>query len=393
MSKDVVVLSAVRSPIGAFGGSLADMDPCDLASTVMKEAIARSNVDPQQINYVTVGTTMPVDSRYAYVSRVASIQAGLSMDSVAMQVSRLCASGLQGIVTTAQNILLGDCDYGIGGGVEVMSKAAYLMPTLRSGARMGDTKAIDAMVAVLTDPFGVGHMGITAENLAAKHGFTREDQDAFAVESQRRAAAAIDAGHFKSQILPIVKQTRKGDVVFDTDEHLKRGTTMESLGKMKPAFKKDGTVTAGNASGINDGAAFFVLADAAKAAAAGQKAIARMVSYAIAGVPNDIMGEGPIPATKLALKKAGLTLDQMDVIESNEAFAAQALSVSKVLGLDPAKTNPNGGAIALGHPVGCSGAFIATKAIYEMNRIGGKYCLVTMCIGGGQGIAVIFERV
>ncbi len=393
MSKDVVVLSAVRSPVGAFGGSLADMDPCDLAAVVMKEAIARSGVDPQQINYVTVGNTMPVDSRYAYVSRVASIQAGLPMESVAMQVSRLCSSGLQAIVTTAQNIMLGDCDYGIGGGVEVMSKVAYLLPALRSGARMGDTKAIDAMVAVLTDPFGVGHMGITAENLAAKHGFTREDQDAFAVESQRRAAAAIDAGHFKSQILPIVKQTKKGDVVFDTDEHLKRGTTMESLAKMKPAFKKDGTVTAGNASGINDAAAFFVLADAAKAAAAGQKPIARMVSYAVAGVPNDIMGEGPIPATKLALKKAGLTLDQMDVIESNEAFAAQALTVSKCLGLDPAKTNPNGGAIALGHPVGCSGAFIATKAIYEMNRIGGKYCLATMCIGGGQGIAVIFERV
>jgi acetyl-CoA C-acetyltransferase len=335
---------------------------------------------------------MPTDSRYAYVSRVASIQAGLSMDSVAMQVSRLCASGLQGIVTTAQNIMLNDSDYGIGGGVEVMSKATYLMPALRSGARMGDTKAIDSMVAVLTDPFGVGHMGITAENLAAKHGFSREDQDAFAVESQRRAAAAIDAGHFKSQIVPIVKQTRKGEVVFDTDEHLKRGTTMESLAKMKPAFKKDGTVTAGNASGINDGAAFFVLAAADVAAKAGQKAMARIAGYAVAGVPNDIMGEGPIPATKLALKKAGLTLDQMDVIESNEAFAAQALSVSKVLGLDPAKTNPNGGAIALGHPVGCSGAFIATKALYELERIGGKYALVTMCIGGGQGIAVIFER-
>ncbi|MEY2633110.1 MAG: hypothetical protein RIR00_1764, partial [Pseudomonadota bacterium] len=287
---------------------------------------------------------------------------------------------------------LSDADYGIGGGVEVMSKAAYLMPTLRSGARMGDTKAIDSMVAVLTDPFGVGHMGITAENLAAKHGFSREDQDAFAVESQRRAAAAIDAGYFKSQIVPIVKQTRKGEVVFDTDEHLKRGTTMESLAKMKPAFKKDGTVTAGNASGINDGAAFFVLAAADVAAKNGQKARARIAGYAVAGVPNDIMGEGPIPATKLALKKAGLTLDQMDVIESNEAFAAQALSVSKVLGLDPAKTNPNGGAIALGHPVGCSGAFIATKALYELERIGGKYALVTMCIGGGQGIAVIFER-
>ncbi len=392
MSREVVVLSAVRSAIGAFGGSLADMDPCDLAATVMKEAITRSGVDPQAISYVTMGNTMPVEGRYAYVSRVASIQAGLSMDSVAMQVSRLCASGLQGIVTTAQNILLGDADFGIGGGVEVMSKAAYLMPALRSGARMGDTKAIDAMVAVLTDPFGVGHMGITAENLATKHGITREEQDAFAVESQRRAAAAIDAGHFKSQIVPIVKQTRKGEVVFDTDEHLKRGTTMESLAKMKPAFKKDGTVTAGNASGINDGAAFFVLADAAAAAAAGHAPMARLVSYAVAGVPNDVMGEGPIPATKLALKKAGLTLDQMDVIESNEAFAAQALTVSKVLGLDPAKTNPNGGAIALGHPVGCSGAFIATKALYELQRVGGKYCLVTMCIGGGQGIATIFER-
>ena len=392
-SREVVVLSAVRSPIGAFGGSLADFDSSELAGLVMKEAIARSTVDPQLINYVTVGNTMPTDSRYAYVSRVASIQAGLSMESVAMQVSRLCASGLQGIVTTAQNILLGDADYGIGGGVEVMSKAAYLIPALRSGARMGDTKAIDSMVAVLTDPFGVGHMGITAENLAAKHGITREEQDAFAVESQRRAAAAIDAGYFKSQIFPIVKQTRKGDVVFDTDEHLKRGTTMESLGKMKPAFKKDGTVTAGNASGINDGAAFFVLADGTTAVNAGYKPMARLVSYAIAGVPNDIMGEGPIPASRIALKKAGLTLDQMDVIESNEAFAAQALSVAKVLGLDPAKTNPNGGAIALGHPVGCSGAFIATKALYELQRTGGRYALVTMCIGGGQGIATVFERI
>jgi len=379
MSREVVVLSAVRSPIGSFGGSLADFDTSELAGIVMKEAIARSGVDPQQINYVTVGTTMPTDSRYAYASRVASIQAGLPMESVAMQVSRLCASGLQGIVTTAQNIMLSDADYGIGGGVEVMSKAAYLLPALRSGARMGDTKAVDSMVAVLTDPFGVGHMGITAENL-------------FAVESQRRAAAAIDAGHFKSQIVPIVKQTKKGEVVFDTDEYVKRGTTMETLAKMKPAFKKDGTVTAGNASGINDGAAFFVLAAADVAAKAGYKARARIAGYAVAGVPNDIMGEGPIPATKLALKKAGLTLDQMDVIESNEAFAAQALSVSKVLGLDPVKTNPNGGAIALGHPVGCSGAFIATKALYELERVAGKYALVTMCIGGGQGIAVILER-
>ena len=391
-NREVVVLSAVRSPIGGFGGSLADFEASELAGIVMKEAVVRSGVDPQLINYVTVGNCIPTDARYAYVSRVASIQAGLPMESVAMQVSRLCSSGLQGIVTTAQNILLGDADYGIGGGVEVMSKGVYMLPALRSGARMGDTKALDSMVAVLTDPFGVGHMGITAENLAAKHGFSREEQDAFAVESQRRAAIAIDEGRFKSQIVPIVKQTRKGEVVFDTDEHLKRGTTMETLAKMKPAFKKDGTVTAGNASGINDGAAFFVMADSEVAAKAGHKPMARLVSYAIAGVPNEVMGEGPIPASRMALKKAGLTLDNMDVIESNEAFAAQALTVAKVLGLDPAKTNPNGGAIALGHPVGCSGAFIATKALYELQRTGGKYALVTMCIGGGQGIAAIFER-
>jgi len=392
MSREVVVLSAVRSAIGTFGGALVDFEASELAGLVMKESVARSGVDPQQINYVTVGNTMPTDSRYAYVARVASIQAGLPMESVAMQVSRLCSSGLQAIVTTAQNIMLDDADYGIGGGVEVMSKAAYLLPALRNGARMGDTKAIDSMVAILTDPFGVGHMGITAENLAVKHGISRETQDAFALESQRRATAAIADGRFKSQIVPIIKQTRKGEVVFDTDEHVKPNTTLESLAKMKPAFKKDGTVTAGNASGINDGAAFFVLAAADVAAKAGHKAMARLVSYAVAGVPNELMGEGPIPATKLALKKAGLSLDQMDVIESNEAFAAQALSVAKVLELDMAKTNVNGGAIALGHPVGCSGAFIATKALYELQRIGGKYALVTMCIGGGQGIAVIFER-
>jgi acetyl-CoA C-acetyltransferase len=394
MSKrDVVVLGAARSAIGSFGGALADMEPAELAGTVMKAAIERSGVDPQVINYVTVGNTIPTESRFAYVARVASIQAGLPMDSVAMAVNRLCSSGLQGIVTTAQNILLGDCDYGIGGGVEVMSRGGYLSPAMRTGARMGDTKLIDMMVATLTDPFGVGHMGITAENLSAKWNITREDQDALAVESQRRAAAAIAEGRFKSQIVPIVKQTKKGEVVFDTDEYVKAGTTMESLAKLKPAFKKDGTVTAGNASGINDGAAFFVLGDAETAAKAGYKPMARLVSYAVAGVPNDVMGEGPIPASKLALKKGGLTLDQMDVIESNEAFAAQAIAVARGLGLDMSKTNPNGGAIALGHPIGCSGAFIATKAIYELHRTGGRYALVTMCIGGGQGIAAVFERV
>jgi acetyl-CoA C-acetyltransferase len=391
-TRDVVVLGAVRSAIGSFAGSLSDIEPAELAGTVMKAAVERSGVDPKVINYVTVGNTIPTESRFPYVARVAAIQAGLPMDSVAMSVNRLCSSGLQGIVTTAQNILLGDCDYGVGGGVEVMSRGGYLSPAMRTGARMGDTKLIDTMVATLTDPFGVGHMGITAENLAAKWTITREEQDALAVESQRRAAAAIAEGRFKSQIVPIVKQTKKGEVVFDTDEYVKGSTTMESLAKLKPAFKKDGTVTAGNASGINDGAAFFVLGDAATAAKDGYKPMARLVSYAVAGVPNDVMGEGPIPASRLALKKGGVTLDQMDVIESNEAFAAQAIAVSRGLGLDMSKTNPNGGAIALGHPIGCSGAFIATKAIYELHRTGGRYALVTMCIGGGQGIAAVFER-
>ena len=391
MSKDVVVLSAVRSAVGTFAGALSGLEPGDLAGRVMKEAVARTGVAAADINYVTVGNCIPTESHFAYVARIASIQAGLPMESVAMAVNRLCSSGLQAIVSSAQAIMLGDCEYGIGGGVEVMSRAAYMLPTLRSGARMGNTPAIDMMVDTLTDPFGVGHMGVTAENLATKWNISREEQDAFALESQVRAARAIAEGRFKSQIVPIVQQTRKGDVVFDTDEH-PRATTMEALAKMKPAFKKDGSVTAGNASGLNDAAAFFVLADAATAAKAGHKAMARIVSYAVAGVPNDLMGEGPIPATKLALKRAGLSLDQIDVIESNEAFAAQAIAVTRALGLDPAKTNTNGGAIALGHPVGCSGALIATKALYELERVQGRYALVTMCIGGGQGIAVIFER-
>ena len=393
MSRDVVVLSAVRSAIGAFNGSLSSFEPSELGGIVMKEAVTRSGVDPALINYVTVGNTIPTDSRYAYVARVAAIQAGLPMESVAMALNRLCSSGLQAIVTTAQQIMLGDCDYGVGGGVEVMSRGMYGSPAMRSGARMGDTKMLDLMVAVLTDPFGVGHMGVTAENLVEKWKLTREEQDALAVESHRRAAHAIKEGRFKSQIVPITIKSRKGDIVFDTDEHCKPDTTMETLAKMKAVFKKEGgSVTAGNASGINDGAAFFVLADAETAKKAGHKPIARLVSYAVAGVPNHIMGEGPIPATKRALERAGLKLEQMDVIESNEAFAAQALAVTKGLGLDPAKTNVNGGAIALGHPIGCSGAAIATKAVHELQRVQGKYALVTMCIGGGQGIATIFER-
>jgi acetyl-CoA C-acetyltransferase len=391
--RDVVVLSAVRSAIGSFGGGLSDTEPADLAGIVMKEAVSRSSVDPNQINYVTVGNCIPTESRYPYVARVAAIQAGLSMDSVAMAVNRLCSSGLQAVVTTAQNILLGDCEYGVGGGVEVMSRGAYLSPAMRSGARMGDTKMLDGMVAALTDPFGVGHMGVTAENLAEKWNITREEQDELAAESHRRAAAAIEEGRFKEQIFPIVKKTRKGEVTVDTDEHVKPGTTVEKLAGMRPAFKKDGgTVTAGNASGINDGAAFLVLAEAEAARTAGATPMARLVSYAVAGVPNEIMGEGPIPATRMALKKGGLKLDEMDVIESNEAFAAQAIAVARGLEFDLKKVNPNGGAIALGHPIGCSGAFLAIKAIYELKRTGGRYALVTMCVGGGQGIAAVFER-
>jgi acetyl-CoA C-acetyltransferase len=389
--REVVVVSAVRSAIGGFGGTLSGFEPSELGGLVMKEAIARAKVDPKAINYVVVGNCIPTESRSPYVSRVASIQAGLPMDSVALTINRLCGSALQAVVSSAQNIMLGDADFGIGGGVEVMSKGGYLSPALRNGARMGDSKMIDMMVATLTDPFGVGHMGITAENLASKHGLTREMQDAFALESQNRAAKAIAEGRFKGQIVPITIASKKGDVVFDTDEH-PRATTMEKLAAMKPAFKKDGSVTAGNASGINDAAAFLVLAEAGAAAKAGATPMARVVSYAVAGVPNDVMGEGPIPATQIALKRAGLTIDKIDVIESNEAFAAQALTVNKVLGLDPAKVNVNGGAIALGHPVGATGSVIATKCIHEMHRVNGKYGLATMCIGGGQGIAVIFEK-
>ncbi|AWI75158.1 acetyl-CoA acetyltransferase [Parazoarcus communis] len=391
-NREVVVLSAVRSAVGGFNGSLKDIEPGELGGLVVKEAIARAGVDPAAVSFAAVGHCIPTDSRYAYVARLASIQGGMSKESVAFAVNRLCGSAQQAVVNSAQAILLGDADFAIGGGVEVMSRGAYLMPALRSGARMGDTKAIDAMVAVLTDPFGVGHMGITAENLASKWDISREDQDAFALESQNRAAAAIAEGRFKSQIVPITFETRKGTVVFDTDEH-PRATTMEALGKMKPAFKKDGSVTAGNASGINDAASFLVLAEAAKAAAAGHKPIARLVSYAIAGVPNELMGEGPIPASKIALQRAGLSLDKMDVIESNEAFAAQSIAVNKGLELDTSKVNPNGGAIALGHPVGATGGVIITKLLHELIRVNGRYGMATMCIGGGQGITTIWERI
>ena len=391
MTKEVVALSAVRSAIGGFGGSLSGLAPEELGSLVAKEAFVRAGVDPKQATYAVVGNVIPCGFSFPYVPRRVTIGAGMAMESTVMACNRLCGSAMQAIINVAQNILLGDAEIGLGGGVEVMSAGGYLSTAMRTGARMGDTTLVDMMVAVLTDPFGAGHMGMTAENQAVKWGINREAQDAFALESQVRAANAIAEGRFKGQIVPVTLKTRKGEVVFDTDEH-PRATTLDALAKMKPAFKKDGTVTAGNASGINDGAAFLVLADAAVAAKNGQKPLARLVSYAVSGVEASLMGDGPIPSTQLALKRAGLSLDQIDVIEANEAFAAQAIAVGKGLNLDAVKTNPNGGAIALGHPVGATGAVIVTKLLHEMRRTQARYGLATMCIGGGQGITTIWER-
>jgi acetyl-CoA C-acetyltransferase len=390
MSKEVFALSAARSAVGTFGGSLSGFAPEDLGALVASEVFERSGIDPKQATYAVVGNVIPCRNTFPYVSRIIAIRAGMAMESTVMACNRICGSAQQAIVNVAQNILLGDVEIGLAGGVEIMSAGGYISPAMRGGARMGDTAMQDLMVAPLTDPFGAGHMGMTAENVAAKWSISREEQDALALESQGRAAQAIAEGRFKSQIVPVTLKTRKGEILFDTDEH-PRATSLEALAKMKPAFKKDGgTVTAGNSSGINDGAAFLVLAgeDAARNA----KPIARLVAWAVAGVEASVMGEGPIPATQAALKRAGLMLDQIDVIEANEAFAAQAVAVNRGLGLDPVKTNPNGGAIALGHPVGATGAVIVTKLLYEMQRIQARYGLATMCIGGGQGITTIWER-
>ena len=391
MSHQIFALSAVRSAVGTFGGSLSGFSPEDLGALVAREAFVRAGVDAAQATHAVVGNVVPCGANFPYVSRLVAIRSGMAMESTAMACNRLCGSAMQAIVNVAQSIALGDAALGLAGGVEVMSAGGYLSAAMRNGARMGDTAMLDMMVAVLTDPFGAGHMGMTAENQAVKWSISRDEQDAFALESQQRAARAIAEGRFAGQIVPVTLRTRKGDVVFDTDEH-PRQTDLTALAKMKPAFKKEnGTVTAGNASGINDGAAFLVLSseDAAKNAA---RPLARLVSYAIAGVEASIMGDGPIPATQIALKRAGLSLDQIDLIEANEAFAAQALAVGKGLGLDPARTNPNGGAIALGHPVGATGAVIVTKLLHEMQRTQARYGLATMCIGGGQGITTLWER-
>ena len=390
MTHEVFALSAARSAIGAFGGSLATLSPEELGATVAREAFVRAGIDGAQATYAVVGNVIPCGVNFPYVPRLLTVNAGMAMTSTVMACNRLCGSAMQAIISVAQAIRAGDAEIGLAGGVELMSAGGYLSPAMRSGARMGDSKMVDMMVAALTDPFGAGHMGMTAENQAEKWSISREEQDAFALVSQQRAAQAITEGRFASQIVPITLKTRKGEVVFDTDEH-PRATTLEALAKMKPAFKRDGgTVTAGNASGINDGAAFLVLADGAAVGA--RKPMARLVAQAVAGVEARVMGDGPIPAVQLALKRAGLSLDQIDVIEANEAFAAQALAVAKGLGLDPVKTNPNGGAIALGHPVGATGAVIVTKLLHEMQRTNARYGLATMCIGGGQGIATIWER-
>ena len=392
MTRDVFVVSAARTAIGTFGGALKDSPPVDLATLAVKTALARSGAAADSVGHLAMGTVITTEPRDLYLSRVAAINAGLPKETPAFNVNRLCGSGLQAIISAAQAIMLGDCDVAVGAGCEVMSRGAYLMPAARFGARMGDTQMLDLMVGALHDPFHKIHMGITAENVAEQFGITRQQMDELAAESHRRAAAAIAAGRFKEQIVAVMLKTRKGEIAFDTDEHVKADTTVETLAKMRAAFKPDGRVTAGNASGVNDGASAVVLASDEAVKAQGLRPLARLVGYAHTGVEPTIMGIGPVSATRKVMARTGLKVSDMAVIEANEAFAAQACAVSQELDLDPAKVNPNGTGISLGHPVGATGAIITTKALYELQRIGGRYALVTMCIGGGQGIAAIFER-
>jgi acetyl-CoA C-acetyltransferase len=393
MQREVYIVSGVRTAIGDFGGSLKDLPPTELGAQVAREALSRAQVNGGEVQHVVFGNVIHTEAKDMYLSRVAAVNAGITQDAPALTVNRLCGSGLQAIVSAAQAVTLGDADIAVAGGAENMSRAGYLASGMRWGARMGDTAMIDMMTAALHDPFENIHMGMTAENLAESHQVTRGQQDDLALLSHHRAAHAIKEGRFASQILPITLKSRKGDTVFDTDEHVRGGLTQEDLAKLRAVFKKDGTVTAGNASGINDGAAAVVLMDGDTVAKRGVHPLGRLIAYAHAGVDPRVMGIGPVPATRAALKRAGLTLDQMDVIESNEAFAAQACAVAKDLGFDPAKTNPNGSGISLGHPVGATGTILTVKALYELARTNGRYALVTMCIGGGQGIAAIYEHV
>jgi acetyl-CoA C-acetyltransferase len=390
--REVVVLSGTRTAIGDYGGALKDVAPTDLAATVVREAVKRANVDPGEVGQLVFGNVIHSEPKDMYLSRFACIKGGLPQETVALTLNRLCGSGLQAIVSASQSIALGDCDTAVAGGTESMSRGGYLLPTLRWGQRMADGGVIDMMVGALTDPFDTAHMGITAENVAERWKISREEQDAFAVESHRRAINAIEKGYFKEQIVPVEVKGRKGPVLVDRDEHPRADASVEGLAKLRAAFKKDGSVTAGNASGINDGAAAVVLMEAGQARSRGLKPLARLVSYAVAGVDPQIMGIGPVPASMKALQRAGLKVADMDVIESNEAFAAQALAVACDLALPADKTNPNGGAVGLGHPIGATGCILAVKALYELQRIRGRYALVTMCIGGGQGIAAVFER-
>ena len=391
-ASEIFILSARRTAIGTFGGALRDVPLADLATTALKAALLTSKVDPERIGHVVMGNVIPTEPQDAYLARVAAINAAIPKETPAYNVNRLCGSGLQAIISAAHTLMLGDAEFAIGAGAEAMSRGPYLLPAARWGARMGDTQMLDYMLGILHDPFHGIHMGITAENIAERNSISRQTQDALAFEDQQRAAQAIAQGYFNSQIAAVEVRSRKGSVLFSQDEH-PRATTLEQLAQMKPAFKKDGSVTAGNASGLNDGAAALVLASGAAVQAGNLAPMARLVAYAHAGVEPELMGLGPIPATRLALKRAGLKIEDMDVIEANIAFAAQACAVMQELDMDPAKVNPNGSGIALGHPVGATGAIIATKAIHELHRIQGRYALATMCIGGGQGIAVIFERV
>jgi acetyl-CoA C-acetyltransferase len=390
--REVVVLSGVRTAIGDYGGGLKDIPPTELAARVVREAVNRARIAPEDVGHVVFGNVIHTEAKDMYLARVACINGGLPKETPALTLNRLCGSGLQAIVSAAQAIKLSDTESAVAGGAESMSRGAYADPSARWGARMGDHQVIDMMVGALTDPFDTVHMGVTAENVAAKWGITRQQQDEMALESNRRAVNAIQKGYFKDQILPIEMKTRKGTVVVDTDEHPRADASMDSLAKLKTVFKPDGSVTAGNASGINDGAAATVLMERKAAEKKGLKPFARLVAYAHAGVDPKYMGIGPVPAVRKAMERAGLKVADMDVIESNEAFAAQACAVAKDLGFDPKKVNPNGGAIALGHPIGATGAILTVKVINELHRIGGRYGLVTMCIGGGQGIAAIFER-
>lgn len=391
--REIFVVGAARTAIGTFGGSLRDVPPTRLATTVLKAAIERAGVDAAAIGHVVMGNVVATEPRDAYLSRVAALDAGLPKEVPAFNVNRLCGSGLQAFISAAQIIAMGDADIAAAGGAESMSRGPYLLPPARWGARMNDAQMVDMMVGILHDPWQKTHMGITAENVAQRYGITREMQDELAFESHRRARAAIAAGYFRDQIVPVEIASKKGAALFVTDEHPRDDVTMEGLARLRPVFRRDGSVTAGNASGINDGAGALVLAEGKRARSLGLKPLVRLVAYGHAGVEPDYMGIGPVPAVRQALQRAGLRVRDMDVIESNEAFAAQACAVTRELDLDPARVNPNGSGISLGHPVGGTGAIITTKAICELRRIGGRYALVTMCIGGGQGIAAIFERV